>query len=240
MKDGPTHFFFALLFFFQNEAVTDKLQPSPQYSVSFAYTFCQGLTFVSDFFPPLVRSLNNYSKLLSRGNRIFARPENSPCARKTTIAPRNNQCAQKTTSAPKKQPMLPENSHAPKKESVLPEDIPRARKTARAPEKKQSVRPENSQCAQKTTHAPGKQPMRPKISQCARKAAHAPGKQLVLPENSQCTQKTAHVPGKQPVRPEKSPCALTLNKLSLFLLDVLPSTVRYIPFNQHHRWCNML
>ena len=44
--DQPALSFFA---FFQNEAVTHKLQPS-QNPLSFAYNFCHRLTFASEFF----------------------------------------------------------------------------------------------------------------------------------------------------------------------------------------------
>lgn len=56
-----------------------KLQPSPQKPLSFAYNFCQGPLFASNFFP-LVHSLNSYSQLFSCCGRTSARPKNRPCA----------------------------------------------------------------------------------------------------------------------------------------------------------------
>jgi hypothetical protein len=109
---------------------------------------------------------------------------------------------------------------------MLPEKSQCARKTTSAP-RKQPVRPEDISHSRKTTNASEKKPVHPENSLCSRKTA-------VLPEDIPRARKTTHVPGKLPVFQEKSACTLTLINFSLFLLDVLPSTVPYITINQHH------
>ena len=139
------------LFFspFENEAVTHKLQPFPQYPLSIAFTFCQGLTFVSDFFPPLVRPLYKYSNYFCAPGKQPMTPKNSSCAQKTfhalenhAVRPKNSPCPRKSGSAPKKQPIPPKIRQCAQK---------------------------NNPCLRKSGSAPRKQPMPPKIRQCAQK-----------------------------------------------------------------------
>lgn len=63
--------------FFENEAITQKLQLSPQNQLSFVYNFCQGLTFAGELLP-LASALSNYTQLFSHRGRISARPESRP------------------------------------------------------------------------------------------------------------------------------------------------------------------
>ena len=123
--------FFDSFFFWSKKAIRHEILPPPQNPLSFAYTFCQGLIFVSDIFYFLhLKSLNKYSKLLNRCNRIFALSENSPRLRKRPRAPRKQPMPQKTATAPRKYPVRLENS-------------PCSRKRASAP-RKHPVPPENS------------------------------------------------------------------------------------------------
>jgi hypothetical protein len=67
-----TSYFFV---FFENEAITHKLQPPPQNKLSPVQHFCQGLIFAGDFLQ-FVGPLNKYSQLFSHRGRISAHPEN--------------------------------------------------------------------------------------------------------------------------------------------------------------------
>jgi len=54
--------------FFENEAVTQKLQPYSQNPLSFVYNFCQRLIFATEFFRSYAHPINTHNHLAERPN----------------------------------------------------------------------------------------------------------------------------------------------------------------------------
>ena len=77
--EGRTHNFLLCFFFFFKRSKNGHVRPSSPNPSSFAYNFCQRLTFASDYCQ-LMTSLNIQSQLFIRHGPIPSRPETRPWA----------------------------------------------------------------------------------------------------------------------------------------------------------------